>query len=50
MTGLQCLVTPSSPAARPRSGFTVVELLVVVSIMASLFGLIMMGMRPSVGG
>ena len=50
MTGFQCLVTPSSPAARPRSGFTVVELLVVVSIMASLFGLIMMGMRPSVGG
>ena len=40
---------PSCCARAPR-GFTLVELLVVVSIMASLFGLIVVGMRPSVGG
>jgi prepilin-type N-terminal cleavage/methylation domain-containing protein len=40
---------PSCGARAPR-GFTIVELLVVVSIMASLFGLIVVGMRPSVGG
>ncbi len=40
---------PSCDARGPR-GFTIVELLVVVSIMASLFGLIVVGMRPSVGG
>jgi type II secretory pathway pseudopilin PulG len=32
------------------SGFTLVELLVVASIMAALFGLILVGARPSVGG
>jgi type II secretory pathway pseudopilin PulG len=36
--------------ARASCGFTIVELLVVVSIMLGLFGLILVGTRPSVGG
>jgi prepilin-type N-terminal cleavage/methylation domain-containing protein len=36
--------------ARAPSGFTLVELLVVASIMAALFGLILVGGRPNVGG
>jgi type II secretory pathway pseudopilin PulG len=35
---------------RPRGGFTIVELLVVASIMAALFGLVLAGARPNVGG
>ncbi|MFM7137694.1 MAG: Tfp pilus assembly protein FimT/FimU [Planctomycetota bacterium] len=36
--------------ASAARGFTIVELLVVVSIMLGLFGLILVGARPSVGG
>ena len=52
MTGPAFAFAQGRPScgARASRGFTIVELLVVVSIMASLFGLIVVGMRPSVGG
>jgi Tfp pilus assembly protein FimT len=36
--------------ATPRSGFTIVELLVVTSIMLLMFGLVLSGARPGAGG
>jgi prepilin-type N-terminal cleavage/methylation domain-containing protein len=47
------VATPApSQAERVRrpDGFTIVELLVVTSIMALLFGLVLAGARPSIGG
>lgn len=40
---------PSSDPRTPRHGFTLVELLVVASIMAVLFGLVLVGARPNPG-
>jgi prepilin-type N-terminal cleavage/methylation domain-containing protein len=39
-----------APFSRPPHGFTIVELLVVAALMAMLFGIILVGVRPGAGG